>query len=156
MKSGCSGALKLNRLGLSCKANNCSDAGTGDLHGYPLVMPAQPVPGECRVKYMYKVPSSCIAEDQGEVYTLNSEVKRRWLHWVAHELVNASECPIQPLSAPMVYKNAVRPRQSRSPMHVFLMTHEIQLLHSSLCAVSQHFSLPSAFHTMHFTNPFGL
>ncbi len=31
MKSGCSGALKSDRLGLSCKANKCSNAGTGDL-----------------------------------------------------------------------------------------------------------------------------
>ncbi len=31
MKSGRSGALKPGRLGLSCKANKCSDAGTGDL-----------------------------------------------------------------------------------------------------------------------------
>ncbi len=31
MKSGCSGTLKQDRLGLSFKANNCSDAGTGDL-----------------------------------------------------------------------------------------------------------------------------
>ncbi len=75
VKSKCSGALKPDMLSLSCKANNCSDAGTEDLHGYPLVMPAQPVPGECRRKHKYKVPSSCIAEDQGEVSALNSEVK---------------------------------------------------------------------------------
>ncbi len=31
VKSGCSGALKLDRLGLSCKANICNDTGTGDL-----------------------------------------------------------------------------------------------------------------------------
>ncbi len=31
MKSGCSGDLKPDKLGLSCKANNCIDAGTGDL-----------------------------------------------------------------------------------------------------------------------------
>ncbi len=31
VKSGCSGALKPDMLGLSCKANKCSDAGTGDL-----------------------------------------------------------------------------------------------------------------------------
>ncbi len=31
MKSGCSGALKPGRLGLGCKVNKCSDAGTGDL-----------------------------------------------------------------------------------------------------------------------------
>ncbi len=30
MKSGCSGALKPDWLSLSCKANKCSDAGTGD------------------------------------------------------------------------------------------------------------------------------
>ncbi len=30
MKSGRSGALKTDKLGLSCKANKCSDAGTGD------------------------------------------------------------------------------------------------------------------------------
>ncbi len=30
-KSGFSGALKPDRLGLSCKANKCSDVGTGDL-----------------------------------------------------------------------------------------------------------------------------
>ncbi len=29
--SGCSGALKPDKLGSSCKANKCSDAGTGDL-----------------------------------------------------------------------------------------------------------------------------
>ncbi len=31
MKSGYSGALKPNRLGLSCRANKGSDAGTGDI-----------------------------------------------------------------------------------------------------------------------------
>ncbi len=31
MKSGCSGTLKPDRLGLSCKANNFSDAGTEEL-----------------------------------------------------------------------------------------------------------------------------
>ncbi len=31
MKSGHSSALKPDRLGLRCKANKCSDAGTGDL-----------------------------------------------------------------------------------------------------------------------------
>ncbi len=31
MKSERSGALKPDRLGLSCKVNKCSDAGTGDL-----------------------------------------------------------------------------------------------------------------------------
>ncbi len=31
MKSGCSGALKLNKLRLSYKADACSDVGTGDL-----------------------------------------------------------------------------------------------------------------------------
>ncbi len=31
VKSGRSGALKPDRLGLSCKANKCSDTGTGDL-----------------------------------------------------------------------------------------------------------------------------
>ncbi len=30
MKSGCSGALKPDRLGLTYKANKCSDTGTGD------------------------------------------------------------------------------------------------------------------------------
>ncbi len=51
MKSKCYGALKPDRLGLSCKANNCSDAGTvdpgvpttdGAAPWFPLVMPAQP------------------------------------------------------------------------------------------------------------------
>ncbi len=31
MKSGCPGAVKLGRLGLSCRANKGSDAGAGDL-----------------------------------------------------------------------------------------------------------------------------
>ncbi len=31
VKSGRSGTLKLGKLGLSCKANKCGDAGTGDL-----------------------------------------------------------------------------------------------------------------------------
>ncbi len=31
MKRGFPGALKLDRLGVSCKAINCSDAGAGDL-----------------------------------------------------------------------------------------------------------------------------
>ncbi len=31
MRSGCLGALKPDRFGLSCKANKCSDARTGDL-----------------------------------------------------------------------------------------------------------------------------
>ncbi len=47
MKSECSGALKLDSLGLSYKANRCSDAETRDLGVLtthivsPLVMPAQ-------------------------------------------------------------------------------------------------------------------
>ncbi len=50
VKSGRSGALKPDKLGLSCKAHNCSDAGTGDLGvltthetspWFPLVMPPQ-------------------------------------------------------------------------------------------------------------------
>ncbi len=48
MKSGCSGAIKLDRLGLGCQTNKCSNDGTGDL-GVPtahktlqcLVMPPQ-------------------------------------------------------------------------------------------------------------------
>ncbi len=57
MKSGCSDAFKPDRLGLSCEASKCSDAGTGDLgvltihFGSLLVMPAQPAPGECQLKY---------------------------------------------------------------------------------------------------------
>ncbi len=35
VKSRCSGALKPDRLGLSYKANKCSDAGTGDLSVLP-------------------------------------------------------------------------------------------------------------------------
>ncbi len=35
VKSGSSGALKPDRLGLSCKANKSSDAGAGDLGGLP-------------------------------------------------------------------------------------------------------------------------
>ncbi len=35
VKSGCFGALKLDRLGLNCKANKCSGAGTGDLGVLP-------------------------------------------------------------------------------------------------------------------------
>ncbi len=63
MKSGCSGAHKPGRLGLSCKANKCIDAVTGDLgvllptkhhHVSPLVMPTQPVPSECRLKYKWR------------------------------------------------------------------------------------------------------
>ncbi len=49
MKSGCSGALKPDKLGSSCKVNKCSDAGTGDLdvlyiamkHHHILVMSPQ-------------------------------------------------------------------------------------------------------------------
>ncbi len=44
MKGGRSDVLKPDRLGLSCKANKCSDAGTGDL-------PTQPDPDECHLKY---------------------------------------------------------------------------------------------------------
>ncbi len=61
MKSGCSGALKLGRLGLSCKAIKCSDTGTRSLGVLPihatnyrstrLVMPAQHAPSECRHKH---------------------------------------------------------------------------------------------------------
>ncbi len=49
MKSGRSGAHKPDQCGLSCKANKCSDVGTGDpgvLFTYEtsmkLVMPTQP------------------------------------------------------------------------------------------------------------------
>ncbi len=38
VKSGRSGARKQGKLGLSCKANKCSDAGTGD----PGVLPTMP------------------------------------------------------------------------------------------------------------------
>ncbi len=62
VKSGRPGALKLDKLDLSCKANKCSDAGAVDLgvlptkhqHVSPLVMPAQPAQSECRLKYTYK------------------------------------------------------------------------------------------------------
>ncbi len=48
--------LKPDRFGLSCKANKCNDAGAGDLGvlispGSPVVMPAQPAPGEFRLKF---------------------------------------------------------------------------------------------------------
>ncbi len=52
MNVGCSG------FGLSCKANKCSDTGTGDLgvltthEASPLVTPAQPAQGECRLKML--------------------------------------------------------------------------------------------------------
>ncbi len=46
MGSGRSGAHKPAKLCLSCKANKCSDAGTGDLG-----VLAQPAPGECRHKH---------------------------------------------------------------------------------------------------------
>ncbi len=56
MKSGRSGVHKPGRLDLSCKANNCGDVGTKDLgvlpthrkEAFPLVMPAQSAPDECR------------------------------------------------------------------------------------------------------------
>ncbi len=63
MKSGRSGALKPSRLGLSSKANKCSEAETGDINGLThgaslmkmtskwsilLMIPAQLVPGERR------------------------------------------------------------------------------------------------------------
>ncbi len=61
VKSGCSGALIPDRLGLNCKANKCSAAGTGGLGALtahetshlvsPMVMSAQPATGECRDKY---------------------------------------------------------------------------------------------------------
>ncbi len=61
MKSGRSGALKPDRLGLSCKANKYSDAGTGGLgvlttHEIsplvsPLVNAGPTAPGDCRLKY---------------------------------------------------------------------------------------------------------
>ncbi len=58
-KGGCSSALKPDRLGLSGKDNQCSDAGTGDLGVLTihetspmkiLIMTAQPSQGECRHK----------------------------------------------------------------------------------------------------------
>ncbi len=54
VKSGRSGALKPDRLGLSCKANKCSDAGAGDLpkkHHLAFMMLAQPNRGECRYEH---------------------------------------------------------------------------------------------------------
>ncbi len=53
VKSGCSGALKPVKLGLSCKDNKCCDAGTGDLNVLPThdTSPWLSVPGECRLKY---------------------------------------------------------------------------------------------------------
>ncbi len=60
MKSRRSGALQPGKLGLSCNANKRSDVGTGYLSvlttqetssmKIQLVMPAQPVPGVCRLK----------------------------------------------------------------------------------------------------------
>ncbi len=44
VKSGCSGSLKPDRFGLSCKANKCSDAGTGDL-GVLTIHKISPCPG---------------------------------------------------------------------------------------------------------------
>ncbi len=43
---------RANKLGLSCKANKCSDAGAGDLGVLPAqeTSPAQPDQGECRRK----------------------------------------------------------------------------------------------------------
>ncbi len=57
VNSGRPGAHKPDKIGLSCKANKCSDAGTGDLGVLSireispwLVMPAQPAPDECSHK----------------------------------------------------------------------------------------------------------
>ncbi len=36
VKSGCSGTLEPDRLGLSCNVNKCSDTGTGDLGVLPF------------------------------------------------------------------------------------------------------------------------
>ncbi len=44
MKSGCSGSLKPDRLGLNYKANKCSDAGTGETSPWFSL-------GECHLKY---------------------------------------------------------------------------------------------------------
>ncbi len=58
VKSGHSGAFKPDKLGLSCKANKCSDAGTGDL-GVLLtheISPRSGVYDSTRRKYKYKVP----------------------------------------------------------------------------------------------------
>ncbi len=51
MKSGWSGALKPDRLGLSCKPNKCSETGTGDLGVLPThetssiqIVPVSPPP----------------------------------------------------------------------------------------------------------------
>ncbi len=56
--SGCSGALKPDRLGLNWKANKCRVARTGNFgvltthETLPCrAIPAQPAPGECRLKH---------------------------------------------------------------------------------------------------------
>ncbi len=43
MKSGRSGALEADRLGFSCKATKCSDAGTGDLGVLPFYLYNKPL-----------------------------------------------------------------------------------------------------------------
>ncbi len=59
VKSGCSNALKPGRLGLNCKANKCTDAGTGGLgvlnthETSPCRDDGSTRPGECRLKYKY-------------------------------------------------------------------------------------------------------
>ncbi len=46
VKSGRSGAPNPGKFGLSCKANKCNDAGTGDIGVQPTLFP-----GECRGRY---------------------------------------------------------------------------------------------------------
>ncbi len=49
MKSGRSGALKPDRLDMSCKVNKCRDAGAGDTDVLPT-RETSPYLGECRRK----------------------------------------------------------------------------------------------------------
>ncbi len=84
MKSECSGAPKPDRLGLSCKANKCSDARTGDLgvltaHETSTCFSLGDVGSTRRLRYKYKSTNTEFMQRlANDVISL--EVKRGFLY----------------------------------------------------------------------------
>ncbi len=84
MKSECSGVLKPDRLGLSCKANKCSDARTGDLgihatHETPPCFSLGDAGSTRRLRYKYKSTNTEVMQRlANDVISL--EVKRGFFY----------------------------------------------------------------------------
>ncbi len=79
MKSGYSGTLKLDRFGLNCKANKCSDAGTGD-PGMLIIDETSPWfsvgdAGSTRPGLMPSQTAKCNSTASGKVMILRKEMQ---------------------------------------------------------------------------------